>query len=148
MYTFFALPNFPDAKAKFINDDEKATIIESLPKTQPQAGAKTWNSDQVKALLKDPTMATFTLVWVCHAIGGWGVGTVLPTVIYEMGLTDTAIAQLMTMVRLPPRTDPSRCRTDDFMNSASICIRMLLPGLHWLADTHEEGRLLGCGYWM
>ena len=34
---------------------------------------------------------------MCHAVGGWGVSTVLPTVIYQLGLTDTAIAQLMTM---------------------------------------------------
>lgn len=98
-YTFFLLPNFPDAKAKFLSDGEKQTIIDALPKTQPKAGAKTWNSEQVKALFKDPTFPTFMLIWVCHAIGGWGVGTVLPTVIYELGLTDTAVAQLMTMVR-------------------------------------------------
>jgi hypothetical protein len=49
-------------------------------------------------LLRDPTFYTFTLLWICHAIGGWGVSTVLPTVIYELGLTGTAVAQLMTMV--------------------------------------------------
>ena len=49
-------------------------------------------------LFKDPSFFTFTLPWICHAIGGWGVSTVLPTVIYELGMTGTAEAQLMTMV--------------------------------------------------
>ena len=80
-----------------MTEEEKSTIVESLPKTQPRAGAKAWDFVQVKALFKDPTFPTFTLIWICHAIGGWGVGTVLPTVIYELGLTDTAVAQLMTM---------------------------------------------------
>lgn len=95
--SFFWIPNFPDAKVKFLTSSEKQTIVDSLPKTQPTAASKTWNSAQVKALFTDPTFPTFTLIWVCHAIGGWGVGTVLPTVIYELGLTDTAVAQLMTM---------------------------------------------------
>ncbi|KAK3701817.1 hypothetical protein LTR37_015239 [Vermiconidia calcicola] len=96
-YTFFYLPNFPDERARFLTTEEKNVIVDSLPKTQPKAGAKTWNKDQVKALFTDPTFPTFTMIWVCHAIGGWGVSTVLPTVIYELGLTDTAKAQLMTM---------------------------------------------------
>lgn len=96
--TFFWLPNYPDEKANFVSAEERQVIVDSLPKTQPRGSAKTWNLDQVKALLCDPTSSTFTLIWVFHAIGGWGVGTVLPTVIYELGLTGTADAQLMTMV--------------------------------------------------
>ncbi len=102
IYSFFFLPNFPDSNAKFLTEEDRRAIVDSLPKTQPRAGAKTWNAEQAKALFKDPTFPTFTLIWMCHAIGGWGVGTVLPTVIYELGLTDTAIAQLMTMVTPPP----------------------------------------------
>lgn len=98
VYTFFRLPNFPDENAKFLTEQERQTILESLPKTQPTAGSKTWDGAQVKALLLDPTFPTFTMIWVFHAIGGWGIGTVLPTVIYELGLTDTAVSQLMTMV--------------------------------------------------
>jgi sugar phosphate permease len=104
IYTFFMLPNFPDENCKFLPEEDKRTILDSLPKTQPKAGAKTWNAEQVKALFKDPTFPTFTLIWVCHAIGGWGIGTVLPTVIYELGLTNTAVAQLMTMVRPMEKT--------------------------------------------
>ena len=91
------LPNYPDEKATFVTTEEKQIIIDSLPKTQPRGHAKTWNSEQVKALFKDPTFPAFSFIWIFHAIGGWGINTVLPTVIYELGLTGTAVAQLMTM---------------------------------------------------
>ncbi len=55
VYTFFRLPNFPDENAKFLTEQERQTILESLPKTQPTAGSKTWDGAQVKALLLDPT---------------------------------------------------------------------------------------------
>jgi hypothetical protein len=32
-------------------------------------------------------------------VGGWGISFVLPTVIYELGISNTGIAQVMTMVR-------------------------------------------------
>lgn len=91
------LPNYPDENTTFVTTEEKQVILDSLPKTQPSGHAKTWNPEQVKALFKDPTFPAFTMIWVCHAIGGWGITTVLPTVIYELGLTGTAVAQLMTM---------------------------------------------------
>lgn len=79
------------------SEDEKRAIIANLPATQPSSSAKTWDWSQARKLVKDPTFSTFTLLWICHAIGGWGVSTVLPTVIYELGMTGTAEAQLMTM---------------------------------------------------
>jgi hypothetical protein len=97
VYTYFFLPNYPDS-CKFFSEDEKRAIIANLPATQPTSSAKTWDWTQAKTLFKDPTFFTFTLLWICHAIGGWGVSTVLPTVIYELGMTGTAVAQLMTMV--------------------------------------------------
>ena len=97
LYTYFFLPNYPDS-SKFFSEDEKRAIIANLPATQPNSKAKTWDWSQAKTLFRDPTFFTFTLLWICHAIGGWGVSTVLPTVIYELGMTGTAIAQLMTMV--------------------------------------------------
>ena len=96
IYTFFRLPNYPESST-FITIEDKQVILNNLPKTQPTSTAKTWNSGQVKTLFTDATMVTFTMIWAFHAIGGWGVSTVLPTVIYELGLTDTAVAQLMTM---------------------------------------------------
>ena len=97
IFSYFWIPNYPDANAKFLNEEEKRTIVASLPKTQPRAAAKAWDSAQIKAVIRDPTFPTFTLIWIFHAIGGWGISTVIPTVIYELGLTDTATAQLMTM---------------------------------------------------
>lgn len=99
IYTFFYLPDYPET-SKFLSDDEKSVILANLPKTQPTSKAKTWDFEQVKSLFRDPTLVSFTFIWMFHAVGGWGVSTVLPTVIYELGLTDTAIAQLMTMVSL------------------------------------------------
>jgi MFS family permease len=99
LYTYFFLPDYPDS-SKFFSEDEKRAIVANLPATQPSSKAKTWDWSQAKTLFMDPTFFTFTLLWICHAIGGWGVSTVLPTVIYELGMTGTAIAQLMTMVSL------------------------------------------------
>ncbi|KAM0716542.1 hypothetical protein Q7P37_007987 [Cladosporium fusiforme] len=96
IYTYFFLPNYPES-CKFFSEDEKRAIVANLPATQPSSSAKTWDWNQAKKLFKDPTFSTFTLLWICHAIGGWGVSTVLPTVIYELGMTGTAEAQLMTM---------------------------------------------------
>lgn len=66
--------------------------------------AQTWNLDQVKAAFKDSTFIPFTLIWITHGIGAFGITFVLPTVIYELGISDTAITQVMTMVSrlLPP----------------------------------------------
>ncbi|KAK3679505.1 hypothetical protein LTR78_001066 [Recurvomyces mirabilis] len=97
IYTLFFLPNYPGSKSNFLTDRETQVLLDDLPKTQPDLEAKTRNPAQVKALLRDPTFVTFTLIWVCHAIGGWGIATVLPTVIYQLGLTDSAVSQLMTM---------------------------------------------------
>lgn len=96
VYTYFMLPNNPET-AKFLTEDEKRTILDNLPKTQPSSTSKTWNTEQVRAIFTDPTTATFTLIWIFHAIGGWGVQKVLPTVILELGLTDSAVTQLLTM---------------------------------------------------
>lgn len=98
IYTFFRLPNYPETST-FILESDKQIIITNLPKTQPTAKAKTWNTAEVRALFADPTLVSFAMIWIFHAIGGWGVSTVLPSVIYELGLTDTAVAQLMAMVR-------------------------------------------------
>ena len=89
---------FRSDSSKFFSEEEKRAIIANLPATQPTSKAKTWDWAQARMLLRDPTFGTFTLLWICHAIGGWGVSTVLPTVIYELGMTGTAVAQLMTMV--------------------------------------------------
>ncbi|KXT13092.1 hypothetical protein AC579_2146 [Pseudocercospora musae] len=95
-YTYFALPNYPETST-FLTEEQRKIILQRLPKTQPTSSANTWDSKQIKTVFKDPTTATFTLIWICHAIGGWGVSQVLPTVIYELGFTDSANSQLLTM---------------------------------------------------
>lgn len=99
LYTYFYLPDYPDASTKFLTQDEKDAILGSVPKTQPKSAAKTWDPAQVRALFSDPTFATFLMIWICHAIGGWGVSKVLPTVVYDLGMEGSAVSQLMTMVR-------------------------------------------------
>lgn len=96
IHTFFFLPNYPET-SKWLTEQEQRIILDNLPKTQPSSKAKTWDFGQVKGFFKNPTTITFTLIWICHAIGGWGVSTVLPTVILELGLTNSAITQLLTM---------------------------------------------------
>lgn len=96
-YTFFFLPDYPDDTTKFLSQEEKDIIVDFLPKTQPHAKAKTWDIEQVKVLFKDPTFITFNLIWISHAIGGWGVSKVLPTVVYDLGMEGSAVSQLMTM---------------------------------------------------
>lgn len=59
--------------------------------------AKTFDLSEIKALLKSPTWVPFLLIWTTHGIGGFGITFVLPTIIYELGLSGTAVSQLMTM---------------------------------------------------
>lgn len=63
-------------------------------------GSKTFETDQIKAMFENPTFVPFLIIWITHGIGGFGITFVLPTVIYELGISDTAISQLMTMVSM------------------------------------------------
>ncbi|ORY02570.1 major facilitator superfamily domain-containing protein [Clohesyomyces aquaticus] len=96
-YTWFYLPNFPET-VKFLTEVERGVILEDLPKQAPTMHAETLNLDQVKSLFKSPTFVSFLMIWILHGIGGWGISFVLPTVIYELGISGTAISQIMTMV--------------------------------------------------
>lgn len=141
LYSYFFLPNYPDSdSSKFLSADETRAIIANLPATQPTSAAKTWDWAQAKALFKDPTFVTFTLLWICHAIGGWGVSTVLPTVIYELGMTGTAVAQLMTMVgpdELELRGASENYLADLFFYAANVCFWLYLPCANRLADSSQ-----------
>lgn len=94
------LPSYPET-AKLITSEEREFATTRLAKTAPQgAKARTdWNS--ILLLLKDPTFYTFTAFWICHGIGGFGVGVALPTVIYELGFSSTSNTQLMNIVSFP-----------------------------------------------
>ncbi|PVH95349.1 MFS general substrate transporter [Periconia macrospinosa] len=100
VYTYFYLPNYPET-VKFLTDAEREAILVDLPKQAPTMNAKTFSLEQTKSLFKDPTFIPFLLIWITHGIGGWGISFVLPTVIYELGISNTAISQIMTM---PPFT--------------------------------------------
>jgi hypothetical protein len=98
VYTWFYLPNYPEI-VKFLSEDEREAVLVDLPKAAPTMGAKTFNVQQALNLFKDPTFVPFLMIWITHGIGGWGISFVLPTVIYELGISNTAFSQLMTMVR-------------------------------------------------
>ena len=80
--TLFILPDYPQT-AKFLSERERDAIINRLSEDAPTKASKTWDSDQVRRLLTDPTFYTFNFVWLCHAIGGLGLTYVLPTVIFQ-----------------------------------------------------------------
>jgi hypothetical protein len=61
--------------------------------------AKTFDTDQVKSLSKSTTFLPFLMIWTTHGIGGWGMSFVLPTVIYELGISNIAVSQVLT---IPP----------------------------------------------
>lgn len=64
-------------------------------------GGRTWDWNQVKDMLRNPTFVPFLVIWAAHGIGGYGITFILPSVVYELGISNTAIAQLMTMVSFP-----------------------------------------------
>ncbi|KAK0240782.1 major facilitator superfamily domain-containing protein [Armillaria nabsnona] len=94
--TLFILPDFPQT-AKFLTERERLTIIDRLSKDAPSKEGKTWDNSEVLRLLADPTFWTFSAVWFCHAVGGFGLSYVLPTVIYELGFTTTALSNVLSM---------------------------------------------------
>ncbi|RGP65276.1 high-affinity nicotinic acid transporter [Fusarium longipes] len=100
VYTFFFLPNYPQTVG-FLDEPERAAIVADLPEQAPTMLSETFNIEQVKSLFRDPTFIPFLLIWITHGIGGWGISFVLPTVIYDLGISNTAISQVMTM---PPFT--------------------------------------------
>lgn len=63
--------------------------------------SKNFDFGQIKSLFRNPTFVPFLVIWITHGIGGFGITFILPNVIYDLGMTDTAISQLMTMVRYP-----------------------------------------------
>lgn len=95
-YVLFFLPNYIET-SNFLTTDEKTVLAARLPKSAPKSADKTFSWHDIKALLKQPTFYTYTFVWLFQGLGGWGISYVLPTIIYELGFTDTAKTQLMAM---------------------------------------------------
>lgn len=84
----------------FLSEDERIAIKEHLSSDAPTMTER-FSWQQIRELFKTPSFIPFTMIWVTHGIGGWGISFILPSVIYELGLSNTAIAQVMTM---PPYT--------------------------------------------
>lgn len=85
--------------ASFLTEAEKQAILADVPPHGPSMNSKNFDLGQIKSLLKNPTFVPFLVIWITHGIGGFGITFILPNVIYDLGMTDTAISQLMTMVR-------------------------------------------------
>ncbi|KAF2106020.1 retrograde regulation protein 2 [Lophiotrema nucula] len=93
----FWLPDYPET-TRYLNDEERAFCKNRLAATAPK-GTRYWDWKSLKDMCKNPTLYTFCLYWICHGIGGFGIGFALPTVIYQLGFTTTAKSQLMN---IPP----------------------------------------------
>lgn len=95
---FFAfwLPDYPES-AEMLTEEERLYMKQRLASSVPK-GEASWDFKSLKAMARDPTLYTFSLYWICHGIGGFGVGFALPTVIYQLGFTTTAYSQLMNIV--------------------------------------------------
>ncbi|KAI5864156.1 MFS general substrate transporter [Durotheca rogersii] len=95
-FVAFWLPDYPET-AKMLTEEEREFLKDRLAATAPTGKKGHWDAKSLKTLLKDPTFYTFSVYWICHGIGGFGVGTALPTVVYQLGFTTTSKSQLMNM---------------------------------------------------
>ncbi|KAJ5811549.1 Major facilitator superfamily domain general substrate transporter [Penicillium riverlandense] len=94
----FGLPDYPET-ARILTEEERSFLDGRLSSSAPSGKDKNWDWAGVKALFKSPTLYTFSTYWIGHGIGGFGVQYALPTVIYELGFSSTALSQLMN---IPP----------------------------------------------
>lgn len=93
----FGLPDYPET-ARMLTEEERAVVIRRLASIKVSGQDKSWSWRDLGALFKDPTVYTFAAYWICHGIGGFGINFALPTVVYELGFTTTALSQLMNIV--------------------------------------------------
>ncbi|KAF2643423.1 MFS general substrate transporter [Massarina eburnea CBS 473.64] len=97
-FAAFWIPDYPES-TKYLTDEERRFWKNRLAKNAPKGEVKHWDWKTLRPLFKNPTLYTFGLYWICHGIGGFGIGFALPTVIYQLGFTTTAKSQLMN---IPP----------------------------------------------
>jgi MFS family permease len=93
----FGLPDYPET-ARMLTEEERTFFLKRLSSAAPSGKQGNWDWSNLKALAMDPTVYTFSLYWLAHGIGGFGVGFALPTVIYQLGFTTTSLSQLMNIV--------------------------------------------------
>ncbi|KAJ7577022.1 MFS general substrate transporter [Mycena floridula] len=94
--TFFALPSYPE-RSKWLSAEEKDLILNHLHKDAPNVSGKTFHWKAVRLLFTDPTFYTFTAAWICAGVGGSGISFSLPTVIKDLGFTDSRMSNVLTM---------------------------------------------------
>ncbi|KAF8580945.1 MFS general substrate transporter [Ramaria rubella] len=94
--TLFILPDFPET-AKFLNEKERALVTSRLSEYAPKKNTHTWSTAEAWALLLDPTFYSFNLAWLFHAVGGFGLALVLPTVIFDLGFESSAMSNVLSM---------------------------------------------------
>lgn len=82
--TFWVLPDFPST-CKWLTPREVEHLALHLHKDAPHETGKKFDLKESLAIFKDPTYALFTIVWVLQAVGGYGIGLVLPQIVKDMG---------------------------------------------------------------
>lgn len=93
----FGLPDFPET-ARMLTPDERNLVVRRLANIKVHGTDHNWSWRDVGDLFKQPTVYTFAGYWICHGIGGFGISYALPTVVYDLGFTTSAKAQLMNIV--------------------------------------------------
>ena len=101
----FGLPDYPES-ARMLTSEERIVVVHRLSSINVSGTAKSWSWQELATLFSDPTVYTFAAYWICHGIGGFGINYALPTVIYELGFTTTALSQLMNIAS-PSNTHPT-----------------------------------------
>ncbi|KAJ7851027.1 MFS general substrate transporter [Mycena olivaceomarginata] len=94
--TFFVLPSYPE-KSNWLSAEEKELILRHLHKDAPTIHGKTFDWHAARLLFTDPTYYSFTAAWICAGVGGSGISFSLPTVIKDLGFTDSRMANVLTM---------------------------------------------------
>lgn len=145
--------------ARFLTEGERNAILADIPPQQPSMSSKAFDLSQIASLFKNPTFIPFTLIWATHGIGGFGITFVLPTVIDDLGMSSTAISQLLTMVSEHLGGVPASCvstctikraicrLTKNFISDPLACVLDCLrhPSDAWLSHTHESYDAVGRG---
>ncbi|KAJ3999204.1 major facilitator superfamily domain-containing protein [Lentinula boryana] len=99
LLTILVLPDYPDSKAtaKFLTERERHIIKERLYDGAPEKSSRTWNTRQAIDVLWNPTFWSFAGIWVGNALGNPTPSFVLPTVIFELGFTNSNISNVLTV---------------------------------------------------
>ncbi|GAA6053856.1 hypothetical protein JCM3770_004750 [Rhodotorula araucariae] len=95
--TFWVLPDFPST-CKWLKTREVEHLSLHLHKDAPHESGKIFDKRALQ-IFRDPTWYLFTTVWILQAVGGYGIGLVLPQIVKDMGFAGSAATNLL---QLPP----------------------------------------------